>query len=271
MKTILNISSPIAKEDPKNLLIELSDFGMSILTYSKKLNKIFGITVNLFEDDDIIEDNVYNVLQNISEPFSFETILFFYSIKSFLLVPQKFYHADLNKEMLSLIHGDQIEAKILVDHIEKEDIFNVYRIDEKLHNAILIGLPNAKFMHTTSVQLQKRGPGSYIIAIVFYNTIKTILYHNDQLVLVQQFSFNSPQDVAYHLLNICQQNELKPAEIELWLSGMITKESNLFQQLHNYFLNISFMSASETYSLDNEMRDIPAHFFSHLSELALCV
>jgi hypothetical protein len=89
LKTILNISSPIVKEDSKNLLIELSDFGMSIFSYSKKSNKIFGITVYLFEDDDIIEDNVYNVLQSISEPFLFETILFFYSIKSFLLVPQE--------------------------------------------------------------------------------------------------------------------------------------------------------------------------------------
>ena len=64
---------------------------------------------------------------------------------------------------------------------------------------------------------------------------------------------------------------MKPSEIKLRLYGMIVKDSNLYQQLHNYFLDIDFITIPEEINVRQEMNNLPAHFFSHLTELATCV
>jgi hypothetical protein len=124
--------------------------------------------------------------------------------------------------------------------------------------------------HSTSKQIRSDVIGDHLFCIVSHNRIKVFLYKGNKLQIVQQFNYQSFEDVIYHLLNICEQHSMNPSEIKLQLKGMIVKESKLFQELHNYFLDIDFASINDASLLPTSISEENQHFLSHLIELATC-
>ncbi len=52
---------------------------------------------------------------------------------------------------------------------------------------------------------------------------------------------------------------------------MIDEHSKLYIELGQYFSKIDFDSTNADVYESREIKDTPAHFFSHLTALALCV
>jgi hypothetical protein len=103
-----------------------------------------------------------------------------------------------------------------------------------------------------------------------------LLYINGTIQIVQQFSFSTPEDALYHIVNTCQQHNVIASKTQLRLSGMIVKDSNLYNQFYNYFLDIEFeesalqLTQTEEVAQSEEVENFPSHFFNHLIELAIC-
>jgi Protein of unknown function (DUF3822) len=83
-------------------------------------------------------------------------------------------------------------------------------------------------------------------------------------LLAQTYSYTAPEDIVYYLLRIVQQFALSAEEVTVILSGLIDKESALYKELYQYFLQIELRSVSWNTG------DYPAHFFSSLNDLARC-
>jgi len=60
-------------------------------------------------------------------------------------------------------------------------------------------------------------------------------------------------------------------EIILELSGLIEKQSELYNELQKYFLNISFDHMEDSIKITDELREYPLHYFSSLLKMAICV
>ena len=158
------------------------------------------------------------------------------------------------------------------DLVTSAIIYNHYRIPKEIAAVFTERFPKAVFFHSTSLQLEQLNQETDLLyCIIYHNSLKTILYKEGKLQIVQQFNYTIPEDVAYHLLNICEQFAVKPSEIPLRLSGMIDEHSKLYIELYNYFLNIHFENVADGIYTTDEMKTLPAHFFSHLTSLALCV
>ena len=84
-------------------------------------------------------------------------------------------------------------------------------------------------------------------------------------LLAQTFEYVTPADVLYYLLKICQQFSLSQQELQLQLSGLIDKQSSMYNELYQYFINIEFRDANW-----KMINDYPAHFFTSLNDLARC-
>jgi hypothetical protein len=91
---------------------------------------------------------------------------------------------------------------------------------------------------------------------------------NKQAQLVQTYSYKTPLDVVYYLLKICYEFQIKQPEVFVIVSGLIDKDSNMYTELHNYFLNLHFAQAP-SYSIPEN--DHPHHYFTSLYNLAACV
>ena len=95
---------------------------------------------------------------------------------------------------------------------------------------------------------------------------RVIVKKDGQLHLAQTYAYTTPLDVVYFLLKICSEFGLSQEQSTLSISGLVEKESALYRELYNYFLNIQFRNPAQPDLPDGH----PAHFFTSISNLAVC-
>ena len=93
---------------------------------------------------------------------------------------------------------------------------------------------------------------------------------NNSLLVTQIFSYAKSEDVLYWLLKICKQFSLPQTEVKVVLSGLIDRQSAVFKELYQYFLNIEFTTIENDIQLSGDFDEYPVHFFSSLYKLASC-
>ncbi len=273
MKAAFNIQPVTEEKIPLHLLIEAGNYGVSLIWFSKDPFAVKGLVVyNFFNTDIAAElDDVFRLHGNFKN-ISSTTIC--YNFKESLLVPVAYYQPSINTEILSQIYGEDATSYIKTDFINAANIYNIYRIQRDIELTFSRIFPSATIFHSSSLQVELLHTGeknTNLYCTIFHNTIKVILYRNSVLQIVQQFNYNTPADVAYHLLNVCHQNEVRADETNLKLNGMVDGHSILYKELYSYFINIDFENLPEQVPVQEEMKMLPAHFFSHLTALASCV
>ena len=97
---------------------------------------------------------------------------------------------------------------------------------------------------------------------------RVLVKKEKQIQLAQTYLYKNPLDVVYYLLKICYEFALDQTVVAIIVSGLIDKDSAMYTELHNYFLNIDFAQAP-SYSIPEN--DYPLHYFTSLYNLAACV
>jgi Protein of unknown function (DUF3822) len=192
------------------------------------------------------------------------------------LVPEKYFHADTNKELIELLHGDLNKGAILSEKIDGWEKYNVFRVPLEVHNLFQRGFANGRYWHYYSLwmkcgQKEQGGYEEYITVLFYPNRILVAVIKNKQLQLLQSFSFEVVEDVAFYLLTICNQLELSPENIPVKLSGMIDESSALYTEIFKYFGHTVLDDFPAAASSVPAFREYPSHFFSPLLKLATCV
>lgn len=98
-----------------------------------------------------------------------------------------------------------------------------------------------------------------------------MLCKEGKLQAIQNFTYNTPEDIVFHLLNVCKAFDVEAGTARLCLSGMVDKKSNLYAAIYKYFLHIEFDNLPANFTVAEELKSVPPHFFSHLFYQAICV
>ena len=250
MKKALHTPFDIKDNVELLLLIEVGDFTISLVWSTFKTKNIIGIEVfNIEEQEEFYTFflDVVNEIKRFNNQIKKTRVR--YNLKESLLVPTIYYHVSLNKEMLDLLYGENDLTIIKSDEVKEVGFYNIYRIPKALDDLLNNHFCAIEEKHSTSNQIRTDVNGNQLFCIVSHNRIKAFLYKGNNLQIVQQFNYQSFEDVIYHLLNICEQHSMNPSEVKLQLKGLIVKESKLFQELHNYFLDIDFASINSELGL----------------------
>ena len=272
MKTAFNIPPANVEKNTLHLLVETGVYGISYTWFTKGPVALKGISVYNFSGNSFEKDIKASLHEQGSLLDGLASVTICFDFKESVLIPDKFTNSQINEQSLYLLYGEDQHAVKLNDHITAAGIVNQYRVEEKLKKIIDQFFPNATVFHSTSLQLENMSNSTNLLrCIFFHNSIKVILYNEGQLMLVQQFFYSNPDDVAYHLLNVCEQNGVSPSIIPLVLSGMIDEQSKLYTSIYNYFLHLSFDSPEENNFATAGLKELPAHYFSHIISLASCV
>src|SRR5205814_6155262 len=132
----------------------------------------------------------------------------------------------------------------------------------------------SNFWHIYSIILkngiQKNESGRLIVDFKT-DSFCAVATKGDSLLLAQIFSYTRSGDVLYWLLKICEQLSLSQAEVNVILSGLIDKQSAVFKELYQYFLNVEFAPVENDIRMSGDFEEYPVHFFSSLYKLASCV
>ena len=202
---------------------------------------------------------------------SFDEVQVSYDHSNSILVPVNYYDAEAAKTILGVMCGNIIGSSVISEPLNDRELYNIYAVPNDIHDWVSRVFPSYKYRHnyTLSVGRLPSDPADHILVNFTTDEFSFIVIKDGQLQIAQTLNYSSPEDILYHLLKACNQFSLSRGEIQLYISGLVEKESQLFRELYHYFLFAEFRdpawqipaSASNSY---------PAHFFTSLNDLAQC-
>lgn len=198
----------------------------------------------------------------------------FYNNTSGLLVPERFYQADQASQMLEIMRGDLLSGIPLEDTIPEMDAMNLYAVPAALHEELAARYPNVSFAHFNTGWLRKRfrrEQKDTLLELVLYPThIIIALWKDGQLLINQGYDYDTPEDVAWWLLNVVTQWGLQAEELPVLVSGLVETQSPMFTEIQKYFLHVDLDQRPSLFQYDFSFDNYPQHFFSPIFSLALC-
>jgi hypothetical protein len=274
LKIAFKIPPNVTDISAQNLLVEFSNDEISFLIYAHNPFAIQGFYEYQLEKNIVANEYVLAIKEIMAdEPIlqqAYVSVNVMYNFSTATLVPVA-YFVDAEKEnMLQLLFGKEDNSYCFQENVKNNDIKLVYRIPSKIYETVNDVFPKNSFAHASSLQLQANTDNA-LQCIVYHNFIKVILFKEGKLQIVQYFDYEMPIDVSYHLLNVCERFGVSPSSVQLLLSGMIDESSNLKDDIYKYFLNVSFANLPANTIVAENMSELPAHFYSNLTALALCV
>lgn len=255
-----------------HLLAEKDDAGIAFGFYSANPFEMKGLLWYQFEKDAGTLENIREVEKLLSSEDilqqSFLSVTLCSNVKEAILIPGKYYVANNAEALISLQFGEGNKADILTEEIPALPAVIAYRSFNSFNNIWSEKFPTSTFHHSTTLQLKENLFSHDVITCrVSPRFIKLFIYKNGILQLVQQFDYSLPADVVYHLLNVCLQYEMEPAEVSILLGGLIEENSALYQEIYKYFLHVK-LDDTATGSYSELFQQYPSHYFSSLIHLA---
>jgi hypothetical protein len=105
----------------------------------------------------------------------------------------------------------------------------------------------------------------------FRNDAMDILILNERkLQLLNSYNCKSDEDVLYFLIFAIEQANLNPETAELFLSGMIERDSGLHNLIKKYVRNVKFIKRNDDFRYSYTFERIEGHQFYNLLNLNLC-
>jgi len=196
-----------------------------------------------------------------------------YDANESVQIPSVVYRYEEGQLHLDALYGKTIHANIISENLPVLYLYNIYRIPASLHSSISRKFLSGKSWHLYTVILKNFSSQQSGSMFIDFKTdeFSVVVLKENKLLLCQTFAYSAPEDVLYYLLKCCQQLDLSQQEVQLFLSGLIEKDSALYRELYKYFINLEFESLSNDIKLTTALTVHPQHFYSSISKLAACV
>ena len=276
MKIAFKIPPVVDNFSDLHLLVEAGEEDISFLIFSKNPLSIKGYySYNLSKHISpaeyaaaikkiILEEDVLKQI--------FISVNIFYNFNASTLIPTVYFIDEEKNNVCNLMFGQDKAAICFHENVKNQNIKLVYRVPDKVYETLNLAFPKNIFAHSTSEQINLMASKSNTLqCIVSHANIKILLFKEGKIQLVQYFDYETPADVCYHLLNVCERFQIPAASINIILSGMIDRDSSLFTEVYKYFLHVSFSAAFREVIIAENLQELPPHFYHHLTALAQCV
>ena len=198
----------------------------------------------------------------------------FYNNANGLLIPDRYFQEDHTSQWLELVNGDLHEELPLQDRIAEMEVRHVYSVPPALHEELVRKYPIASFSHFNTGWLKKKfrhTQKSTVMEVVLYPShIIVSFWKEDRLLIIQCFEYDTPEDVAWCLLNVTSQWEMEPAGLPVVVSGLVEIQSPMYAEIKKYFLDVELDARPADFQYDFSFDNYPQHFFSPIFSLALC-
>lgn len=199
---------------------------------------------------------------------SFEAVIIVDYTHQNTLVPKVLLAQGAESSFLDVMTGSRVQTVSLED--AAGEAVNLYRVASPAYVALNQLFPNAQWLHHESLVLAQPATEEAIITVeIWFNTMFLFAQQHGQWLLLQQRSYQTPQDVLYHILNCKQQWQIGD-DVTVRLQGMVEERSALYNLLHQYILNLELHKDLQFYYPANTT-DIPHHTKQLIDRILTCV
>lgn len=265
--------------DDSRLLIEVSGQSFNYILFTRSPEQLFILRqYPLYPSGD---KNTRDILEEIISGDTIlqrygSTAIIVYNFPDVNLVPEELFKSEIKSPVAKLLHGETAADLIFDEQVTDWNIHNIYAVSKDLHNLCKDKFRGGQYWHLYTMILkwskQNEIAGGNYARVIFYNDkFVTALFKEGAIQLLQTFSYQTPEDVAYYLLLVCRQFAITPAELSLHISGLIDEQSALYSELIKYFDEVHYEGIPESYNTNGILEQYPAHYFSPLLKMSLCV
>lgn len=254
------------------LLIEIGETHccFAIVDYANQMMvQLAYYTTNETDDGNILQ----MVLDRHAElNQSFRQVIIGYYFAESILIPSRLYRFEDTQALLQSMYGKG-QNIVVTESITQWQLYNAYYVPSSIHELLSRRFSSGHFWHMYSVILKnhiEHHEEGRLLVDFKTDTFSVVATRSNSLLLAQIFQYAKAGDVLYWLLKICEQYSVSQNEAKLVLSGLIDKQSAVYKELYQYFLNIDFASIESDLQLSGAFNEYPVHFFSSLHKLASC-
>ena len=271
MKQVFSITSPnVTDSTSKVLALRVGEkhFGFSIS--SLPVDELFQLAWYTGEQMD--ENSLREIYLSHPElKQGFDKVLICYDHPQSVLVPQNHFKQEDAPLLLQTMYGANSGDKVIAEAISNWQLYNVYAIPDEIDKWLGQHFAAGTVAHTYTVGLKQVEvtdfEGSF--AIDFRSDdFSLIVTRANKLMMAQTFSYETPADVIYYLLDTCREFSFTQETVRVAISGLIDQQSGLYRELYNYFLHLRFREP--VWQLPAAEQPYPGHFFTSLNDLAKC-
>jgi hypothetical protein len=263
------------------LVLEVSPNFLGCVWYNQQSQKLLAVkhyTLEVIGDKscfdllaEIIEED-----QRLNHPVN--RVVMVYNFAESSLVPENHFEAVLNRPMLELVYGDAEKALVLSEKIDVLPLYNVYRIPPEIHRLFQQRYSSPSYWHYYTLQLSyfqvefDSPPQMLRMRIVFYaDKMVLAAFKEGDLLILQTFTYQTPEDVTYYLLSVLRAHETDPEDVVLKIAGLVDEDSILYAELLKYFEHVVWDALPDGIDPAGVLAEYPRHYFSPLVRMALCV
>jgi Protein of unknown function (DUF3822) len=268
LKQLFHIKNSNSNNGQQVLSVRLGEKHCSFAITDKSGNELYQLfycTTDEWNEKELADFlTSYPVLNN-----SFYQVQVAYDFPQSVLLSSKQYRQEDAELLLSTSGFKSGIVNIVTEPLIEWQFENIYAVPKEIQEWVNKIFPASKSRHQYSLEIKNINPVSIngsVLVDFRKEDFTVVMVKGSQFLLAQTFDYSTPADVLYYLLKICQQFSLSQQELQLQLSGLIDKQSALYSELYQYFINVEFREASW-----NDSNEYPAHFFTSLNDLAKCV
>ena len=268
MKPIFHINNPVQGTANTSLSLQFSEKTAVIAQTDlsgSQLYQLYYFHFNQWNQEVLNAISSIEVVQN-TKPI---TVRVSYNFSNSTLIPIHLFEKEMPETLIDSLFPFQPDYITFTDTIPEWQIHiatGVYKplkqwVDQQWSNAKMV--PSLKLNLSSAGLSESTGKAMLNFDI---DSFSLVLVKSNKLQLNQQYSYSNPADVIFQLQFAFQQLGLNASETELELSGLLDKESPLYKEIYQYFLNVKFRESH--WEKANEI--YPAHYFTTINELAQC-
>lgn len=268
MKQLFDIKMETAGDEQQVLSIRLGEKHFCFAISNKPATIIYRL---VYSSIDQWTENEWN---NLFETYpelnnAYYEVLVSFDFHSSILVPLNDAQQNDSELLLQTMFGINGQSSFISESVTGWQLTNIYAVPETLKDWISTKFPVARYWHQYTLGVRNSilsVTGGMLLVDFRKDEFIVIATGSNQILLTQTFEYSNPEDVLFYLLKICNQFKLSTEEVQIHLSGLVDKDSSLYKELYQYFINIEFRDSNW-----NAGPYYPAHFFTSLNDLAKCV
>ncbi len=264
-----------------SLSTQLSPGGFSFSIFHTGLNKYLSLEAVDWD----LTSNGSELAERLEQYFkthewlnlNFPSVLLYYEAPHTTLVPAPLFDHNHVGQIARFNFHVPDNHMILTDKIQTLDAYLIYSVPEILMRKLLDLIPEFKiFSHAGSyIELlltrhKNLQPNKLMFVNIRSGSFDIFITAGKKLLFHNAFVYSSKEDVIYYVIFVMEQLSINPEETEVFLSGIIDRDSRLFEIMFKYVRHISFLELSDQFNYSYHFNDIPQHYFYNLINGRLC-
>lgn len=279
--SILDDSIRFSPDDAYDLALQLDADGLSFSVLDKKRNSYSALVKYSFakySSGEKIAEALSIILaeDSILNQFRFVKISLSYGNSPAALVPVAVYNPDESRKYLSFHQQTDDADEVITDELKAADAVNVFCLKDNLVDLIRNKFKDIKIHHRSSgliegLLFQYRNENVKQASVnIGMKQFELVVTKGKDLLYYNSFNFQTPEDVIYHILFVCEQMDMNPSSFELILMGEINRHATIYELITRYIKNVKFSSRNPAFEYSFSLNEVPTHSSYSLFALGLC-